>query len=534
MNTKRLFKIAAFASTVAVLTGVVTFNIGSVVGAPTQSPPGNNISPTFNGVKVTGDTAVNQIVSTSPGTAIKVNENVSINGSITSLKSLDLSVDIKNSTGGPVKISDDLDATGLIQNNSANNLGYVRVKDDLSVDGDLIVFYKDLVMTGIESKIRSSGSQPVEFGSDIITKNINVNGTSYLTNSADKIVKIGSSTNKNDLSINGNQTMTGYLTVGKDQFLTADKITSSSPGTGKAIIFNTPIKGMGNLVVDTDLTSKKNITAEGGIWAKQYLVSNGDFELNGQLMHDDQFVIRHISEASTLSLTKDSIDSSTGTLNLLDNVAVSGKLSVGGTGYLQIPSGDGRIINDEGNAILQTWWDGTFGDYTAINSGYAWTGSEPVSVVAGANGVYFMKGSAGKAYKSQLGKIDLSGNMTVAGKVTATGYVTSSSKRFKENIKDIEDTSWLYKLNPVSYNYISDKNKDTQYGLIAEEVEKVNADLVTYDENGKTNGVLYNNLIGPIVQTLQDQKKEIDQLKKENAEIKAALCEIKADLEICN
>ncbi len=145
-----------------------------------------------------------------------------------------------------------------------------------------------------------------------------------------------------------------------------------------------------------------------------------------------------------------------------------------------------------------------------------------------------MKGSAGKAYKSQLGKIDLSGNMTVAGKVTATGYVTSSSKRFKENIKDIEDTSWLYKLNPVSYNYISDKNKDTQYGLIAEEVEKVNADLVTYDENGKTNGVLYNNLIGPIVQTLQDQKKEIDQLKKENAEIKAALCEIKADLEICN
>ncbi|MBI5754482.1 hypothetical protein HZA40_05040 [Candidatus Peregrinibacteria bacterium] len=87
---------------------------------------------------------------------------------------------------------------------------------------------------------------------------------------------------------------------------------------------------------------------------------------------------------------------------------------------LQIPSGDGEIRNKDNNPIIQTWRDAVFGDFTALNSGYAWTGSEPVSVVAGANGVFFEKGNSGAAYQSQLGKIDLSGNLNMAGGITAT------------------------------------------------------------------------------------------------------------------
>jgi hypothetical protein len=48
------------------------------------------------------------------------------------------------------------------------------------------------------------------------------------------------------------------------------------------------------------------------------------------------------------------------------------------------------IKNAHGNDIFHPGWNSTFGDYTDIKSGYAWDDSgEPVSVVAGANGVFF-------------------------------------------------------------------------------------------------------------------------------------------------
>jgi hypothetical protein len=93
------------------------------------------------------------------------------------------------------------------------------------------------------------------------------------------------------------------------------------------------------------------------------------------------------------------------------------KLDVGGdirtSGDLYIPSDTGRIRNGNGNPVLETWWSSDFGDYTAINSGYAWTGSEPYSLVAGAKGFFFTKGSGGTPYGSKLVRIDTSGNVGI-------------------------------------------------------------------------------------------------------------------------
>jgi Chaperone of endosialidase len=68
----------------------------------------------------------------------------------------------------------------------------------------------------------------------------------------------------------------------------------------------------------------------------------------------------------------------------------------------------------------------------------------------------------------------------------------SSSRRFKEEIKPMDNSSEaILGLKPVTFHYKSDKQNMPQFGLIAEEVAKVNPDLVVRDENGQIYTVRY-------------------------------------------
>src|SRR5207247_5526168 len=68
----------------------------------------------------------------------------------------------------------------------------------------------------------------------------------------------------------------------------------------------------------------------------------------------------------------------------------------------------------------------------------------------------------------------------------------SSSKRFKKEIKPMDQTSEaILGLKPVTFHYKSDSTGTPQFGLIAEEVAKVNADLVVRDDDGEIYTVRY-------------------------------------------
>jgi len=112
------------------------------------------------------------------------------------------------------------------------------------------------------------------------------------------------------------------------------------------------------------------------------------------------------------------------------------------------------------------------------------------------------------------------------------GYVPSS-KRFKKDIHDMEDISWLFELRPVNFVYKEDETKTKEYGLIAEEVEQVNKLLVSYNKEGIVETVNYSKLITPILNAVQDQhgiiknqQSQIDDLKEENEILKQKLDEI--------
>jgi hypothetical protein len=90
------------------------------------------------------------------------------------------------------------------------------------------------------------------------------------------------------------------------------------------------------------------------------------------------------------------------------------------------------------------------------------------------------------------------GNLTpgVPVYINASGKLstTPSSQRYKENIKSMDKASEaLFALKPVTFRYKKafDATGTPQFGLVAEEVAKVNPDLVYRDNQGKIYSVRY-------------------------------------------
>jgi len=111
----------------------------------------------------------------------------------------------------------------------------------------------------------------------------------------------------------------------------------------------------------------------------------------------------------------------------------------------------------------------------------------------------------------------------------------TSIRASKKNIVSQTDVSWLYDLNPVTFNYrkknvdeetgehtyLEEAESETSYGLIAEEVESVKKDFV-FHTNDKLAGVYYKQLITPLLKAVQEHKKEIEILKTEIAALKSS------------
>lgn len=130
----------------------------------------------------------------------------------------------------------------------------------------------------------------------------------------------------------------------------------------------------------------------------------------------------------------------------------------------------------------------------------------------------------------------------VAVIVDANGHLgtTTSSARFKEAIKPMYKASEaILSLKPVTFRYKQelDPTGTPQFGLVAEEVAKVNPDLVARDEQGKPYTVRYEAVNAMLLNeflkehsTVQQQQKEIDALKAQLEEQAALIRKVSARL----
>jgi hypothetical protein len=107
-------------------------------------------------------------------------------------------------------------------------------------------------------------------------------------------------------------------------------------------------------------------------------------------------------------------------------------------------------------------------------------------------------------------QLDMSGNMTVAGDVTAY-----SDARVKENVKTIENAlDKTLALRGVSYNRTDSGDTKTKIGVIAQETLEVVPEVVNQDNDGMYN-VSYGNMTALLIEAIKEQQAQIEDLKSE-------------------
>ena len=96
----------------------------------------------------------------------------------------------------------------------------------------------------------------------------------------------------------------------------------------------------------------------------------------------------------------------------------------------------------------------------------------------------------------------------------ADAWTVYSSKRWKTNIESIDGAlNKVQRLRGVSFDWKENGKHDI--GLIAEEVGEVIPEIVVYEENGKdAQSVDYSRLVAVLIGAVQEQQREIDELKK--------------------
>lgn len=113
-------------------------------------------------------------------------------------------------------------------------------------------------------------------------------------------------------------------------------------------------------------------------------------------------------------------------------------------------------------------------------------------------------------------------NTAAAFVVKADGTSSSSSdERLKTNIENISGAlESVMKLRGVSFNWKALSNDRKNFGVIAQEIEKVFPNLVSKDDRGYLM-VNYEGLIPVLTEAIKEQQTEIDNLKKKYEELEA-------------
>jgi hypothetical protein len=172
---------------------------------------------------------------------------------------------------------------------------------------------------------------------------------------------------------------------------------------------------------------------------------------------------------------------------LLRNTTGSNNIGLGSGGGANLTTGNNNI--DIGNA-------GVAAESNTIRIGTA--GTQTGTFIADIRGVPITGGQP----------IGVNGNGQLG--------VRASSARFKEAVKPMDKASEaILALRPVSFRYKKelDPKGAPQFGLVAEEVAKVNSDLVMTDEHGKPLTVRYDEVNAMLLNEFLKEHRKVEQLE---------------------
>jgi hypothetical protein len=114
--------------------------------------------------------------------------------------------------------------------------------------------------------------------------------------------------------------------------------------------------------------------------------------------------------------------------------------------------------------------------------------------------------------------------------VSGTGQlgVFGSSERYKTDVQPMgARTGRLDQLRPVTFRMKTEPDGSVQYGLIAEEVDKVYPELVIRDEEGKIDGVRYEQLAPMLLNEVQQLKQRLASQARQLRDVQSELVEVR-------
>jgi endosialidase-like protein len=233
---------------------------------------------------------------------------------------------------------------------------------------------------------------------------------------------------------------------------------------------------------------------------------------------------------------------------LNNNTTGPGNTAIGG-GALQsnTTGGHNTALGYSAGGGLTT---GDFNVAVGENAGENLSGSDSNNIDIGYNVV----GVAGESNTIRIGNGKITGTYIsgISGQTAAGGAAVfvnangklgtlTSSKRFKDEIKPMDKASEaIFSLKPVTFRYKKeiDPASTRQFGLVAEEVEKINPDLVVRDETGKVNSVRYEQVNAMLLneflkehRKVQEQEAAIAQLKSTVTKQEEAIAQLRKDFE---
>jgi len=111
----------------------------------------------------------------------------------------------------------------------------------------------------------------------------------------------------------------------------------------------------------------------------------------------------------------------------------------------------------------------------------------------------------------------------------------TSSRRYKQEIKSMDNASEaILALKPVTFRYKKeiDPANAPMFGLIAEDVEKVDRDLVSYNEKGDAETVRYEAVNAMLLNEFLKEHRKVEELEKARADQQSEIAELKQQLKV--
>jgi hypothetical protein len=250
------------------------------------------------------------------------------------------------------------------------------------------------------------------------------------------------------------------------------------------------------------------------------------------------------------------------TIAIFNTAAGSGALAYNTTGSYNTADGASALyLNTNGLNNTAAGFEALHGNTTGNSntaSGYHalyrnTTGSSNIAIgesaginlTTGSNNIDIgARGVAGESNKIRVGKQGTHNGTFIAGisgvavmgsqvVVNPNGKlgVAASSKRFKDEIRPMDEASEaLLALKPVTFHYRKeiDPARTSQFGLVAEDVEKVNPALVVRDKEGKAYTVRYDQINAMLLNEFLKEHKKVEEQQATIAELKKAIARLAA------